>query len=94
MGPWKLYVVGLGLGLVGTLVTVVSLVLAGFVTSSVIGLGAAFTFAVSLTNVSRADSDRDHLLLYRVGNWAGAVIVIAIGLLMLTVGIVSFRTFV
>ncbi|APW99218.1 hypothetical protein CHINAEXTREME_16205 [Halobiforma lacisalsi AJ5] len=94
MEAWKLYAVGLGLGLVGTLVTVVSLVLSGFVAGSVIVLGAAFTFAVSLTNVSRADSNRDHLLIYRIGNWVGAVIVIASGLLMLIVGILSFRTFV
>jgi len=33
-------------------------------------------------------------LIYRVVNCGGAVIVVALGLLMLTIGIVSFRTFV
>ncbi|MBZ6496318.1 hypothetical protein [Natrinema longum] len=95
MDARQLYVVGLGLGLIGSLVTVVSLVLAGFVTTAVIGLGTTFTFAVGLDNVfTREDFDREHSLIYRVVNCGGAVIVVALGLLMLTVGIVSFRTFV
>ncbi|MFA9501245.1 hypothetical protein NP511_03230 [Natrinema thermotolerans] len=95
MDTQQLYVVGLVLGLIGSLVTVVSLVLAGFVTTAVIGIGATFAFAVSLENIfSRTDFDREHSLSYRIVNWGGAVIVVALGLLMLTVGLVSFRTFV
>ncbi|WP_455448882.1 hypothetical protein [Natrinema thermotolerans] len=95
MDARQLYVVGLVLGLIGSLVTVVSLVVAGFMTTAVIGLGATFTFAVSLENVfTRTDFDREHSLIYRIVNWGGTVIVVALGLLMLTVGLVSFRTFV
>ncbi|MDF9746518.1 hypothetical protein [Natrinema salsiterrestre] len=95
MDTRQLYVVGFGLGLIGSLVTVVSLALAEFVTSAVIGLGTMFTLALGLVNTfTREDFDRDHSLTYRVVNWGGAVIVVALGLLMLTVGIVSFRTFV
>ncbi|MGQ3414160.1 hypothetical protein ACT4ML_18180 [Natrinema sp. LN54] len=91
----QLYVVGLVLGLIGSLLTVVSLVLAGFVTTAVIGLVTTFAFAVSLENVfTREDLDREHSLSYRVVNCGGAVIVVALGLLMLTVGMMSFRTFV
>jgi hypothetical protein len=95
MDTRQLYVAGLGLGLIGSLVTVVSLVLAEFVTNAVIGLGTTFTFALGLKNVfTREDFDREHSLIYRVVNCGGAVIVVALGLLMLTIGIVSFRTFV
>jgi len=53
MDTRQLYVAGLGLGLIGSLVTVVSLVLAEFVTNAVIGLGTTFTFALGLKTSSR-----------------------------------------
>lgn len=71
-----------------------SLVLAGLVVNNVLVLLSTFTFVLSLVRVfTREDFDREHSLAYRIGNWGGAVIAVAIGLLMIAVGIVSFNTF-
>lgn len=91
----QLYAVGYGLALLGSLATVASLVLAGLVANSILVLLATFVFVNGLATVfAREDVDREHTLTYRIGNWVGAVIAVAVGLLMIAVGIVSFNTFV
>ncbi|WP_238717345.1 hypothetical protein [Natronorubrum halophilum] len=95
MKSWQLYAVGYGLALLGSLVVVASLVLAGLVAYTILVLPATFVLVNGLVSIhTREDLDRKHSLAYRVGNWGGAVITVALGFLMLAVGIVSFNTFV
>lgn len=90
----QLYLVGYGLGLVGSLAAVAAVVLAGAVSYAVIMLGATVTFVLGIYDgLTREDFDRDHSLAYRVGNLGGAILVVGLGLLMLAVGIVSLVTF-
>ena len=94
IGTREVYAVGCGLGLVGSLVLVASQVLAGAVAYGVLTLGATFTFVVVLGNVyRREDFDRDHSLTYRVLNFGGALVVVALGLLMLAAGVAFFGAF-
>lgn len=94
MDPRTLYLVGFGLGLVGSLVTVASLVLAGLVANGVLALGATVTFVIGLVSAYRREPfDLTPTLAYRVGNWGSAVFVVGLGLLMLAVGVVSLGTF-
>ncbi|WP_440763488.1 hypothetical protein [Natronorubrum sp. DTA7] len=95
MVPRQLYAVGYGLALLGSLAIVASLVLAGLVAYSVLVLSTTLVLLNGLFSVFRGeDSNREHSLTYRIGNWVGAVIVVALGLLMIAVGIASFNTFV
>lgn len=89
-----LYLVGYGLGLVGSLAAVAAVVLAGAVAIGVIMLGATVTFVLGIVDgVTREDLDRERSLVYRVGNWGGAVLVVGLGILLLAVGVVSLGTF-
>lgn len=90
----EFYAVGAGLGLVGSLVAVASLTLAGSVATAALTLVTSFTFAIVLRNVfRREDFDRDHSLGYRVANFCGGVFVVGLGLFVLAVGIWSFGVF-
>jgi len=94
IGVREVYAVGCVLGLVGSLVLVAGQVLAGAVAYGVLTLGATFTFAIVLRNVyGREDFDRNHSLTYRTLNLGGALFVVALGLLMLGVGIAFFGAF-
>jgi hypothetical protein len=94
IGVREVYAVGCVLGLAGSLVLVAGQVLAGAVAYGVLTLGATFTFAIVLRNVySREDFDRNHSLFYRTLNLGGALFVVALGLLMLGVGIAFFGAF-
>ncbi|WP_440988406.1 hypothetical protein [Haloarchaeobius baliensis] len=94
MEPRQCHVVGLVLCLVGGLVTVASLALAGAFGIAVLALAATGSFALALSNVSdREPFDIEPTLSYRVATWGGAVLSLALGLLMLGVGIYSFVTF-
>jgi hypothetical protein len=94
IGTREVYAVGCVLGFVGSLVLVVGQVLAGAVATGVISLGATVTFAIVLGNVlRREDFDRDHALPYRVLNFGGALVVVALGLLLLGVGVAFFGAF-
>ena len=94
IGARELYAVGCVLGFVGSLVLVAGQVLAGAVAIGAISLGASATFAIVLGNVyRREDFDRDHSLPYRLLNFGGALVVVALGLLMLGVGIAFFGAF-
>jgi len=90
----EVYAVGCVLGLVGSLVLVAGMVLAGSVATGVIALGSTATFTIVLGNVfRREDFDRDHSLTYRLLNLGGALVVAALGLLLLAVGIAFFGAF-
>jgi hypothetical protein len=94
MNTRQVYAVGLGLGLLGSLVTAASQVLAGYVAIGVLTFGAAVALFLGLVNVfEREDFDREHSLPYRVANFGGAVFVVALGLLLLGVGVWSLGTF-
>jgi|AntRauTorcE11898_2_1112593.scaffolds.fasta_scaffold91549_2 hypothetical protein len=94
MEPRQCYVVGLGLCLVGGLATVASLALAGAYASGVLALAATGTFVLALANVSeRGPFDLESTLAHRVATWGGAVLVLALGLFMVGVGVVSLATF-
>jgi hypothetical protein len=94
IGTRAVYAIGCVLGLVGSLVLVAGQVLAGSVTTGVLTLGATATFAIVLGNVyRREDFDRDHSRTYRVLNLGGALFVVALGLLLLGVGIAFFGAF-
>lgn len=95
IGTREGYALGCVLGLVGSLVLVAGLVLAGATPYGVITLGATVTFAVVLGNVyRREDFDRDHSRVYRALNLGGALFVVALGLLLLGVGVAFFGAFV
>lgn len=90
----QLYAVGTGLGLIGSLVAVASLILAGSVAIAALALPTPFTFAIVLVNVfRREDFDRDHSLGYRIVNVCGAVFTVVLGLFVLAVGVWSFGVF-
>ncbi|WP_123533594.1 hypothetical protein [Halosimplex salinum] len=90
----QVYAVGFGLGLIGSLAVVAGLVLGGSAAFGVGALGATFTFALGLVRLSdREDFDRAHSLAYRVANLGGAVFVVALGLLMLAIGITTLVAF-
>ena len=75
--------------MLGSLVTVAGAVLADGVASSVgiSALSATVVFVFGLKNTfDREDFDREHSLGYRVGNLAGAVFVVVLGLLMVAIG--------
>ncbi|MFD1646936.1 hypothetical protein [Haloarchaeobius litoreus] len=94
MEPRRCYVVGLGLCLVGGLATVASLVLAGAFGIGVLALVATGTFVLALSNVpDREPFDIEPTLAHRVATWGGAVFALALGVLMLGVGVVSVVTF-
>ena len=94
IGTREVYAIGCVLGLVGSLVLVVSQVLAGAVAYGVLTLGATVTFLIVLGNVyRREDFDRDHSRVYRALNLGGALFVVALGLLLLGVGIAFFGAF-
>jgi len=95
IGTRELYAIGCVLGLVGSLVLLAGQVVAGAPAIGVVTLGAAVTFAVVLGNVyRREDFDRDHSSLYRALNLGGALFVVALGLLLLGVGVAFFGAFV
>lgn len=88
------YAAGCVLGFVGSLAAVAGMVLAGSVAIAVIALGTPVVFVLALRNVFTNERfDRDHSLVYRVVNWGGALFVVALGLLMLAVGVVSLSAF-
>jgi len=94
IGTREVYAIGCVLGFVGSLVLVVSQILAGAVAYGVLTLGGTVTFVIVLGNVyRREDFDRGHSLLYRVVNFGGALVVVALGLLMLGAGIAFFGAF-
>jgi hypothetical protein len=93
----RLYVLGSGLVLLGSLVVLASLVAGGMWASglSIGGFGGVFAAVLGLKNTfERADFERDHSLAYRVANLAGAVFSIGLGLVVLAVGILSYQWFV
>jgi hypothetical protein len=91
----QLYLVGCGLGVVGGLVVLVSLVAAGHWSFAPVALGAGFACALALKNTfERDDFDRDHSVLYQSVNFAGAVIAVGAGLVMLAAGFFSYQWFV
>ncbi|WP_372479312.1 hypothetical protein ACAH01_11845 [Halomicrobium sp. HM KBTZ05] len=91
----QLYRLGCGLGVVGSLVIVANLVVAGYWTFVPIALGAGAACAFALRNAhERDDFDRDHSVVYRSVNLAGAVITVGAGLVMLAVGFLSYQWFV
>jgi hypothetical protein len=94
MDTRTVYAGGAGLGLVGSLVTVAGIVRAGSPGTAAVAGGSTVTFALVLGNVSRReDFDRDHALGYRLANLGGALVVVALGLVMLAMGIVTVTAF-
>lgn len=92
--PRQVYIVGFGLGLIGSLATAISLLLAGSLSIGILSLGTTLTFVLVLGNISKKkEFDMAHSLAYRVGNWGCALIALALGLLMLVVGIMAHSTF-
>jgi hypothetical protein len=88
------YAAGISLALVGSLVVVAGMVLAGSAATGGIALGAVVALVFALRNVSRReDFDRDHSLGYRLANWGGALFSLALGLFALAVGVLSFDFF-
>jgi len=84
----QLYAVGFGLGILGTLGAAAGLALAGS-PGSVLVLVAVLPLVFGLASTVRQDPvDWDHSLAYRVGNVCGALVAVALGLVMLAVGIV------
>ncbi|WP_135364131.1 hypothetical protein [Halosimplex halophilum] len=93
-GVRTVYAVGFGLGLAGSVAAAAGLALAGSPATGGIALGATFVFVLGLADVfDREDFDRDHSLAYRLGNWGGAVLAVALGLVMLAVGVASVVAF-
>jgi hypothetical protein len=94
MGARAVYAVGCVLGFVGSLVLVAGQVLAGAAATGVVPFGATVTFVIVLGNVlRREDFDRDHSLGYRLLNFGGALVVVALGFLVLGLGVAFFGTF-
>jgi hypothetical protein len=94
MDTRHVYAVGCGLGLVGSVLVVVGLALAGLPAIGAIALGSTFVFALTLVNVfRREDFDRDHSPAYRLGNLGGAVLTVVLGLVTLAAGVFSVVTF-
>ena len=88
------YAAGVSLALVGSLVVVAGMALAGSTPTAVVALGAVAALVFALRNVfRREDFDRDHSLGYRLANWGGALFSLALGLSVLAVGVVSFGFF-
>jgi len=90
----QLYALGCGLGLLGSLATAASIALSKGAGGSTVlsACGAAVGFVFGLRNTfERDDFGRDHSLAYRVGNLAGAVFVVALGLLMVALGLAVGR---
>jgi uncharacterized membrane protein len=94
IGTREVYAVGCVLGLVGSLVLAASQVLAGAAAYGALTLGSTFVFVIVLGNVyRREDFDRDHSRVYRALNFGGALVVVALGLLMLAAGVAFFGAF-
>lgn len=90
MRPQQLYVVGFALALIGSLATAAAQVLAGTAAIGVLTLGGTVALAFGLRNVLARDGFAlEPSLSYRVANWGGAAFVVAIGLLMVGIGIAS-----
>jgi len=88
----RLYCLGCGLGVVGSLAIVANLVAAGYWTGAPIALGAGVACILAFRNAYRRDDfERDHSIVYRSVNFAGAVITVGAGLVMLAVGLLSYQ---
>jgi len=91
----RLYLLGCGLGVIGSLVVLLNLVSAGHWSFAPLALGASFACVLALRNTfERDDFDRGHSVLYRSVNFAGAVIAVGTGLVMLAAGFYSYQWFV
>ncbi|MDG5777122.1 hypothetical protein VB773_12605 [Haloarculaceae archaeon H-GB2-1] len=90
----RLHAFGIGLGLLGSLLVVASMVLVGGWVVAVLGLGSTVTLVFCLRNVfEREDFERDHSLANRLANWTGATVAFTSGLVVLAAGIVAVVTF-
>lgn len=90
MEPRDCQVVGLGLGLVGGLATVAGLVRAGAFGVAVMALAATGSVLLALSNLAdREPFDIESTLAHRVATWGGAVLALALGVLLLGIGVVS-----
>jgi hypothetical protein len=88
------YLAGLVLGLVGCLAVVAGLAVGGQASFAVLVLLSALVFVLGIRNVREREAfDRDHSLGYRLGNWGGALVVVALGLGMLAVGVATLGFF-
>ena len=89
----QLYAVGFGLAILGGLGAAAGLALAGS-PGSVLVLVAVLPLVFGLASTVRQEPvDWDHSLAYRVGNVCGALVAVALGLVMLAVGVVSLGLF-
>lgn len=94
MEPQPFYVAGFGLGLVGGLATGAGLALAGSLATAVLALAATIPVALGLARaIGREEFDLESTLAHRVGRWGGAVVVVAVGLLLFGVGIAVLGTY-
>ena len=90
----SVYLVGFALGLVGSLATAAGLFVAGQAPTAVMVFATSTVFVLAVRNTrDREDFDRDHRLLHRVVNWVGASVVLALGLVMVLVGLWSLVAF-
>ncbi|WP_436909335.1 hypothetical protein [Halosimplex marinum] len=93
-GVRHVYAVGIGLGLVGSVAAAAGLALAGSPATGGVALASTIGLVLGfVTLFNREDFDRDHALAYRLGNWGGAVLTVALGLVMLAVGVASILAF-
>jgi hypothetical protein len=89
-----LYAAGFALALVVGVATAASLVLAELPAYGALVFAGQLTFVFGLVGVYRDGRvDRERSLVYRVGNWGGALLVVALGLLMVAVGVASVGFF-
>jgi len=98
----NVHIVGYGLALIGSLTIGVSLILSDgsglseVAPSGVILLGGTLALVFGLRNVltkTQTEFDLEHSVAYRVANVGAAIIVVASGLLLFAVGLVSLGVF-